>query len=201
MIYKCLICNHLLVGYWNLCTITRGNFPFPRRSWNPLRSSCWGSRGRCWMAWYSRWLHFPQLLCCVEGYISFVSGWMYSACDLSPHPVWQTCVEQRFNDPGEGGAVAKNSAFAEEFAFNIRTIFTNVESKIGQFLLCGLTRWQFSANLGVIYGCVCVGVVFRRTFGDRPEGQVRLRLWSLCAALSHLQECWQKVLQGAARHL
>uniref|UniRef100_G3PJT1 WASH complex subunit 4 n=1 Tax=Gasterosteus aculeatus aculeatus TaxID=481459 RepID=G3PJT1_GASAC len=46
--------------------------------------------------------------------------------------IFQTCVEQRFNDPGEGGAVAKNSAFAEEFAFNIRTIFTNVESKIGE---------------------------------------------------------------------
>lgn len=51
--------------------------------------------------------------------------------------VWQACVEQRFDDPGEGVAVAKNSAFAEEFAFNIRTIFTNVESKIGQFLLSG----------------------------------------------------------------
>ncbi|KAL6107078.1 washc4 [Pungitius sinensis] len=46
--------------------------------------------------------------------------------------IFQACVEQRFNDPGEGGAVAKNSAFAEEFAFNIRTIFTNVESKIGE---------------------------------------------------------------------
>lgn len=49
----------------------------------------------------------------------------------------QACVEQRFDDPGEGVAVAKNSAFAEEFAFNVRTIFTNVESKIGQFLLFG----------------------------------------------------------------
>lgn len=43
-------------------------------------------------------------------------------------------MQQRFDDPGEGVAVAKNSAFAEEFAFNIRTIFTSVESKIGQFL-------------------------------------------------------------------
>lgn len=43
-------------------------------------------------------------------------------------------MEQRFDDPGEGVAVSKNSAFAEEFAFNIRTIFTNVESKIGQFV-------------------------------------------------------------------
>lgn len=49
----------------------------------------------------------------------------------------QACVEQRFDDPGEGIAVAKNSAFAEEFAFNIRTIFTNVESKIGQLLFFG----------------------------------------------------------------
>ena len=51
--------------------------------------------------------------------------------------VWQACVEQRFDDHGEGVAVAKNSVFAEEFAFNIRTIFTNIESKIGQFLLPG----------------------------------------------------------------
>uniref|UniRef100_A0A3Q3L940 WASH complex subunit 4 n=1 Tax=Labrus bergylta TaxID=56723 RepID=A0A3Q3L940_9LABR len=46
--------------------------------------------------------------------------------------ILQACVEQRFDDPGEGVAVSKNSAFAEEFAFNIRTIFTNVESKIGE---------------------------------------------------------------------
>ncbi|TKS73206.1 WASH complex subunit 4 [Collichthys lucidus] len=46
--------------------------------------------------------------------------------------ILQACVEQRFDDPGEGVAVAKNSAFAEEFASNIRTIFTNVESKIGE---------------------------------------------------------------------
>ena len=44
-------------------------------------------------------------------------------------------MEQRFDDPAEGVSVAKNSAFAEEFAFNIRTIFTNVESKIGTVLL------------------------------------------------------------------
>lgn len=55
--------------------------------------------------------------------------------------VWQACVEQRFDDPGEGVAVAKNSAFAEEFASNIRTIFTNVESKIGQFLCSGYARY------------------------------------------------------------
>ncbi|KAJ3596591.1 hypothetical protein NHX12_002996 [Muraenolepis orangiensis] len=46
--------------------------------------------------------------------------------------ILQACVEQRFDDPGEGVSVSKNSAFAEEFAFNIRTIFTNVESKIGE---------------------------------------------------------------------
>uniref|UniRef100_A0A671TVS3 WASH complex subunit 4 n=1 Tax=Sparus aurata TaxID=8175 RepID=A0A671TVS3_SPAAU len=46
--------------------------------------------------------------------------------------ILQACVEQRFDEPGEGVAVAKNSAFAEEFAFNIRTIFTNIESKIGE---------------------------------------------------------------------
>ena len=41
-------------------------------------------------------------------------------------------MEQRFDDPGEGVCVSKNSAFAEEFALNIRTIFTNIESKIGE---------------------------------------------------------------------
>lgn len=45
-------------------------------------------------------------------------------------------MEQRFD--AEGVSVSKNSAFAEEFAFNIRTIFTNVESKIGQFLFFGV---------------------------------------------------------------
>lgn len=45
-------------------------------------------------------------------------------------------MEQRFD--AEGITVSKNSTFAEEFAFNIRTIFTNVESKIGPFLFFGL---------------------------------------------------------------
>uniref|UniRef100_A0AAQ5XAX0 WASH complex subunit 4 n=1 Tax=Amphiprion ocellaris TaxID=80972 RepID=A0AAQ5XAX0_AMPOC len=55
--------------------------------------------------------------------------------------ILQACVEQRFDDPGEGVAVAKNSAFAEEFAFNIRTIFANVESKIDLWLcFCGECR-------------------------------------------------------------
>ena len=56
-------------------------------------------------------------------------------------------MEQRFDDPGEGVAVAKNGAFAEEFAFNIRTIFTNVESKIGQSFLPEHTG-LFSFTLG-----------------------------------------------------
>lgn len=47
----------------------------------------------------------------------------------------QACVEQRFDDPAEAVAVSKSSAFAEEFAFNIRTIFASVESKIGQLFL------------------------------------------------------------------
>ncbi|XP_066561354.1 WASH complex subunit 4 [Amia ocellicauda] len=46
--------------------------------------------------------------------------------------IFQTCVEQRFDNPGEGVSVSKNSTFAEEFAHNIRTIFTNVESKLGE---------------------------------------------------------------------
>ncbi|XP_034032903.1 WASH complex subunit 4 [Thalassophryne amazonica] len=46
--------------------------------------------------------------------------------------ILQACVEQRFDDSGEGIGVAKNSAFAEEFAFNIRTIFSSVEAKIGE---------------------------------------------------------------------
>ncbi|MFT7812597.1 WASH complex subunit 7 [Arapaima gigas] len=46
--------------------------------------------------------------------------------------IFQACVEQRFDCPGEGVSVSKNSAFAEEFAYNIRTMFTNVESKLGE---------------------------------------------------------------------
>ncbi|KAM9807729.1 WASH complex subunit 4 [Neosynchiropus ocellatus] len=46
--------------------------------------------------------------------------------------ILQTCVEQRFDETADGVTVAKNSAFAEEFALNIRTIFSNVESKIGE---------------------------------------------------------------------
>uniref|UniRef100_A0A4W4GUC8 WASH complex subunit 4 n=1 Tax=Electrophorus electricus TaxID=8005 RepID=A0A4W4GUC8_ELEEL len=46
--------------------------------------------------------------------------------------IFQACVEQRFDYPGEGVSVSKNGAFAEEFAHNIRTIFANVESKLGE---------------------------------------------------------------------
>ncbi|KAL6474366.1 hypothetical protein MHYP_G00179270 [Metynnis hypsauchen] len=46
--------------------------------------------------------------------------------------IFQACVDQRFDNPAEGVSVSKNSAFAEEFAYNIRTIFANVESKLGE---------------------------------------------------------------------
>ncbi|XP_063053067.1 WASH complex subunit 4 [Engraulis encrasicolus] len=46
--------------------------------------------------------------------------------------IFQACVDQRFDDPGAGVNVSKNSQFAEEFSYNIRTIFTNVESKLGE---------------------------------------------------------------------
>uniref|UniRef100_A0A3B4E036 WASH complex subunit 4 n=1 Tax=Pygocentrus nattereri TaxID=42514 RepID=A0A3B4E036_PYGNA len=46
--------------------------------------------------------------------------------------IFQACVDQRFDNPAEGVSVSKNSAFAEEFAQNIRTIFANVESKLGE---------------------------------------------------------------------
>jgi len=73
-------------------------------------------------------------------------------------------VEQRFDDPGKGVAVAKNGAFAEEFAFNIRTIFTSVESKIGQFLSSGSTSLLFAATASDL--CRFVRVVFRGTVRD-----------------------------------
>ncbi|XP_077568439.1 WASH complex subunit 4 [Stigmatopora nigra] len=46
--------------------------------------------------------------------------------------ILQACVDQRFDDFADGISISKNTAFAEEFAFNIRTIFANVESKIGE---------------------------------------------------------------------
>ncbi|XP_071809991.1 WASH complex subunit 4-like [Asterias amurensis] len=44
--------------------------------------------------------------------------------------IFQNCVEQGFDD--NAVIVSKNSFFAEEFAFNIRTMFTQVEPKIGE---------------------------------------------------------------------
>ncbi|TWW75650.1 WASH complex subunit 4 [Takifugu flavidus] len=65
--------------------------------------------------------------------------------------ILQACLEQRFD--AEVVTVSKNGAFAEEFAFNIRTIFTSVESKIGEpseidqrdkySLICGLFVLHF----------------------------------------------------------
>ncbi|XP_067860697.1 WASH complex subunit 4 [Heptranchias perlo] len=46
--------------------------------------------------------------------------------------IFQACVEQQFDKRNEPASVSKNSTFTEEFAHNIRTIFTNVESKLGE---------------------------------------------------------------------
>ncbi|XP_072328054.1 WASH complex subunit 4 isoform X2 [Scyliorhinus torazame] len=46
--------------------------------------------------------------------------------------IFQACVEQQFDTRNEPTSVSKNSTFAEEFAHNIRTIFTNAESKLGE---------------------------------------------------------------------
>ncbi|XP_069766077.1 WASH complex subunit 4 isoform X3 [Narcine bancroftii] len=46
--------------------------------------------------------------------------------------IFQACVEQQFDKINKPTLVSKNSIFAEEFAYNIRTIFNNVESKIGE---------------------------------------------------------------------
>ncbi|XP_062989484.1 WASH complex subunit 4 isoform X2 [Elgaria multicarinata webbii] len=44
--------------------------------------------------------------------------------------IFQACIEQQFDCLN--GGVSKNSTFAEEFAHSIRTIFANVESKLGE---------------------------------------------------------------------
>ncbi|XP_041059183.1 WASH complex subunit 4 isoform X2 [Carcharodon carcharias] len=46
--------------------------------------------------------------------------------------IFQACVEQQFDTRNEPTSVSKNSTFAEEFAHNIRTIFTSAESKLGE---------------------------------------------------------------------
>ncbi|EMP29886.1 WASH complex subunit 7 [Chelonia mydas] len=45
--------------------------------------------------------------------------------------IFQACIEQQFDTLNGGVAVSKNSTFAEEFAHSIRTIFANVEAKLG----------------------------------------------------------------------
>ena len=43
----------------------------------------------------------------------------------------QACIEQQFDSLNGGVSVSKNNTFAEEFAHSIRSIFTNVEAKLG----------------------------------------------------------------------
>ncbi|XP_078001541.1 WASH complex subunit 4-like [Glandiceps talaboti] len=44
--------------------------------------------------------------------------------------ILQNCIEQNFDDSTL--FVSKNTAFAEEFAFNIRSIFTHIEPRLGE---------------------------------------------------------------------
>eukprot|EP00057_Strongylocentrotus_purpuratus_P007399 XP_011661873.1 PREDICTED: WASH complex subunit 7 [Strongylocentrotus purpuratus] len=44
--------------------------------------------------------------------------------------IFQNCVEQNFDDCGV--TVSKNTYFAEEFAYNIRTMFANTDPRIGE---------------------------------------------------------------------
>ncbi|XP_048356544.1 LOW QUALITY PROTEIN: WASH complex subunit 4 [Sphaerodactylus townsendi] len=46
--------------------------------------------------------------------------------------IFQACIEQQFDCLNGGVSVSKNSSFAEEFAHSIRTIFANVEAKLGE---------------------------------------------------------------------
>nr|XP_033806701.1 LOW QUALITY PROTEIN: WASH complex subunit 4 [Geotrypetes seraphini] len=46
--------------------------------------------------------------------------------------IFQGCIEQQFDSTNGGVSVSKNSTFAEEFAHNIRTIFTNIDLKLGE---------------------------------------------------------------------
>lgn len=43
----------------------------------------------------------------------------------------QACIEQQFDSVNGGVSVSKNSTFAEEFAYTLRTTFANVEAKLG----------------------------------------------------------------------
>ncbi|XP_029457390.1 WASH complex subunit 4 isoform X2 [Rhinatrema bivittatum] len=46
--------------------------------------------------------------------------------------IFQSCIEQQFDSSNGGVSVSKNSTFAEEFAHNIRMIFTNIDVKLGE---------------------------------------------------------------------
>lgn len=46
--------------------------------------------------------------------------------------LFQACIEQQFDCLNGGVSVSKNSVFAEEFAHSIRTVFANVEAKLGK---------------------------------------------------------------------
>ncbi|XP_032078057.1 WASH complex subunit 4 [Thamnophis elegans] len=46
--------------------------------------------------------------------------------------IFQACIEQQFDCLNGGMSVSKNSIFAEEFTHSIRTIFANVEAKLGE---------------------------------------------------------------------
>ncbi|XP_021113967.1 WASH complex subunit 4 [Heterocephalus glaber] len=46
--------------------------------------------------------------------------------------IFQACIEQQFDSLNGGVSVSKNSTFAEEFAHSLRSIFANVEAKLGE---------------------------------------------------------------------
>ncbi|XP_023613031.1 WASH complex subunit 4 isoform X5 [Myotis lucifugus] len=46
--------------------------------------------------------------------------------------IFQACIEQQFDSLNGGVSVSKNSTFAEEFAHSIRSIFANVEARLGE---------------------------------------------------------------------
>ncbi|XP_016078665.1 PREDICTED: WASH complex subunit 7 isoform X3 [Miniopterus natalensis] len=46
--------------------------------------------------------------------------------------IFQACIEQQFDSLNGGVSVSKNNTFAEEFAHSIRSIFANVEARLGE---------------------------------------------------------------------
>ncbi|XP_070267060.1 WASH complex subunit 4 isoform X3 [Myotis yumanensis] len=46
--------------------------------------------------------------------------------------IFQACIEQQFDSLNGGVSVSKNSTFAEEFAHSIRSVFANVEARLGE---------------------------------------------------------------------